>query len=78
MKDPSHITKTDPSAFKREDESADLQNQKTRRAFLQAASLGAAALAAHGVAFCAETVVDKKIVALRANVLWVVDSSDAG
>jgi predicted dehydrogenase len=59
MTDPSHITKTDPLSFKRDDESADLPNQKTRRAFLQAAGLGAAALAAHGVAFCAETVVDK-------------------
>ena len=60
MKDPSHITNTDPLAFKREEGgSADLRNQTTRRTFLQAAGLGAAALAAHGVAYGAEKVVDK-------------------
>ena len=60
MKDPRHITNTDPLAFKREEGgSADLRNQTTRRTFLQAAGLGAAALAAHGVAYGAEKVVDK-------------------
>lgn len=38
---------------------ADSLNQATRRKFLQAAGLGAAALAAHGVAYGAEKVVDK-------------------
>ena len=60
MKDQHHNKNTDPLAFKREDGgSADLRNQTTRRAFLQAAGLGAAALAAHGVAYGAEKVVDK-------------------
>ena len=60
MKDPHHITNTDPLAIEREEAaSADLRNQTTRRTFLQAAGLGAAALAAHGVAYGAEQVVDK-------------------
>jgi predicted dehydrogenase len=60
MKDPRHITDTNPFAFKPEEGgSADRQNQTTRRAFLQATGLGAAALAAHGVAYGAEKVVDK-------------------
>jgi predicted dehydrogenase len=60
MTDPRHITSTESSAFKREEgASADPRNQTTRRKFLQAAGLGAAALAAHGVASGAEQVVDK-------------------
>src|SRR5262245_32481763 len=60
MKDPNHITKTDPLSSQREEgSSADLRNQTTRRTFLQAAGLGAAALAAHGVAYGAEKIVDK-------------------
>lgn len=47
MKDPRYNTSTDPST--------------TRRTFLQAAGLGAAALAAHGAAYGAEKpkIVDK-------------------
>src|SRR5262245_59427346 len=60
MKDPNHITNTGPSAFKREDDaSAEQRNQTTRRTFLQAAGIGAAALAAHRVAYGAEKVLDK-------------------
>jgi predicted dehydrogenase len=60
MTDAHHNKNTDPSAFKREDgRIAEPRNQTTRRAFLQAAGLGAAALAAHGVAYGAEKVVDK-------------------
>src|SRR5215472_12739905 len=60
MKDPDHNRNTNPLPFKRgEGRSADLRNQTTRRTFLQAAGLGAAALAAHSVAYGAEQVVDK-------------------
>jgi predicted dehydrogenase len=60
MKDHHHITNTDPLAFQGEEgASVDLRNQTTRRTFLQAAGLGAAALAAHGAAYGAEQVVDK-------------------
>src|SRR3954469_25693900 len=60
MKAPHHITNTDHSAFKPEERAgANLRNHTTRRTFLQAAGLGAAALAAHGVAYGAEKVVDK-------------------
>src|SRR4051794_23087196 len=60
MKDPNHVPDTDPVAIERkEGASTDLRNQTTRRTFLQAAGLGAAALAAHGVAYGAEKVVDK-------------------
>ena len=52
MKDPNRITNTYPLASKQEEGgSAGLRNQTTRRTFLQAAGLGAAALAAHGVAY---------------------------
>src|SRR3954451_24532687 len=60
MANPNHIANSDPSAFKREEgASAKPGNQTTRRTVLQAAGLGAAALAAHGVAYGAEKVVDK-------------------
>src|SRR5215467_12854624 len=60
MKDPDHNRNTNPLPFKRgEGRSADLRNQTSRRTFLQAAGLGAAALAAHGVAYGTEQVVDK-------------------
>ena len=60
MKDPRHNTSTDPSAFEREEGgSADLRHQTTRRTFLQAAGLGAAALAAQSAAYGAEKIVDK-------------------
>src|SRR4051812_25829237 len=59
MKDPNHITNTDPSLVKPENGSADLRNQTTRRTFLQTAGLGAAALAAHRVTYGAEKVLDK-------------------
>jgi predicted dehydrogenase len=59
MKDPNHITNIDPPTLKREQSDAERRNQATRRTFLQAAGLGAAALATHGVAFGAEQVVDK-------------------
>lgn len=60
MEDPRRIATTDPLEFKREvGESADLRNQTKRRTFLQAAGLGAAALAAHGLTFGAEQVVDE-------------------
>jgi predicted dehydrogenase len=60
MTDPRPIKNTVPPAGKRkESASADLQNQTTRRTFVQAAGLGAAALALHGVAFGEEKVVDK-------------------
>jgi len=60
MKDPDHNTNTNPLPLKRgEGRSADLGNQTTRRTFLQAAGLGAAALAAQGVAYGTEQVVDK-------------------
>jgi predicted dehydrogenase len=49
MKDPHRSTKTESSAL----------YHSTRRTFLQASGLGAAALAAHGVALGAEQVVDK-------------------
>jgi predicted dehydrogenase len=58
MKKPNHIPNTDRTACKRELGSID-QDHTTRRTFLQAASLGAAALTAHGVAFGAEQVLDK-------------------
>jgi predicted dehydrogenase len=58
MKDPNHITNTDPSTLKREQSGAERRSQATRRTFLQAAGLGAAALAAHGVARGAEQVLD--------------------
>src|SRR5215211_6320162 len=60
MKDPRHITKTDALAFNREEAgTSNLWNQPTRRAFFQAAGVGAAALAAQGVAHSAEKIVDK-------------------
>jgi predicted dehydrogenase len=59
MKDPNHKTRSNRLAFKQEEgESSDLVNQ-TRRTFLQAAGLGAVAVAAHGVAYGAEEIVDK-------------------
>jgi hypothetical protein len=55
MTDPRHNKNIDPLAVQREEgASADLRNLKTRRTFLQAAGLGAAALAAHGVTYGAE------------------------
>src|SRR5262249_9631941 len=60
MKDPHHNRNKNPSAFKRgEGSSADSPNQTTRRTFLQAAGLGAAALAADGVTYGTQQVVDK-------------------
>jgi predicted dehydrogenase len=60
MKDPDHNRNTNPLALKREEgSSADLRNQTTRRTFLQATGLGAAALAARSVAYGTEQVVDK-------------------
>jgi hypothetical protein len=59
MKNPNHITNTDPSLVRPEGGSADPGKQTTRRTFLQAAGLGAAALAAHRVTYGAEKVVDK-------------------
>ncbi len=60
MKVPDHNRNTNPLPFKRgEGRSPDFRNQTTRRTFLQAAGLGAAALAAHGVAYGTEQVVDK-------------------
>jgi predicted dehydrogenase len=54
MKNPNQIMKPDGLSLKREDRSAELRNGATRRKFLQAAGLGAAALAARGVASGAE------------------------
>lgn len=51
----SHITNSGSPTFDREN----LQNQTTRRTFLQASALGAAALAVPGVAYGAQNVVDK-------------------
>src|SRR5262249_40115392 len=59
MKDPNHVTNTDPLTFEREQTDAEPRTQATRRTFLQAAGLGAAALAAAGIAYGAEKVVDK-------------------
>src|SRR5215207_946193 len=60
MTDQNHNKSIDPLAIGRQEAaSAGLRNQTTRRGFLQAAGLGAAALAAHGVAYGAEQVVDK-------------------
>src|SRR5436190_318196 len=59
MKVPNRMTSNDPSVVKPEGGSAGLRNQTTRRTFLQAAGLGAAALAAHRVTYGAEKVVDK-------------------
>src|SRR6516164_1687269 len=61
MKNPDHSRNTNPLPSKRgEGRSADLRNRTTRRTFLQAAGLGAAALAAHGVASGTQQVVDKE------------------
>src|SRR5215204_6104058 len=52
MNDSNYNVNTDPLPFKREEGgNGGLKNQTTRRTFLQAAGLGAAALAAHGVAY---------------------------
>src|SRR6476659_99530 len=60
MKNTNHLTNNDPSSFKRDEgKSVDSQDQPTRRKFLQAAGLGAAAFAAQRVAYGAEKVVDK-------------------
>ena len=60
MKDSHKITNADSLTFKQvESGSADSQDQPTRRKFLQAAGLGAAAFAAQRVAYGAEKVVDK-------------------
>jgi predicted dehydrogenase len=59
MKNPNPIMNTDRFALEREAGGAGHQDPTTRRTFLQAAGLGAAALTAHGVAFGAEQVVDK-------------------
>src|SRR6185436_13416137 len=60
MNNPHHSTKTDPLSITREPaESATLPTQATRRTFLQAAGLGAAALATQGIAYGAEKVLDK-------------------
>src|SRR4051794_25298299 len=60
MTDQHHNENTKPLAFKRDDDgTCGVRNQPTRRGFLQAAGLGAATLAAHGVAYGAEKVVDK-------------------
>src|SRR5262245_18029132 len=56
MNKPSDMTNSGSSEF---DRKAILPNQTTRRTFLQAAGLGAAALAAHGVARAVDDVVDK-------------------
>ena len=58
MKNRSDITNSGSSKFDRE---ANVRNQTTRRTFLQAAGLGAAAYAAHGAAHGAEKpkIVDK-------------------
>ena len=56
MKNRSDMTNSGSSKIDRE---ANLRNQTTRRTFLQAAGLGAAALAAHGVARGAEEFVDE-------------------
>src|SRR5690348_10564850 len=56
-----HNTNTNESAFTRgAGASANRENHTTRRTFLQAAGLGAAALAAHGVALGEEKVLDKE------------------
>jgi len=60
MTDPRPIKNPAPLAGKQKaGTSAELRNQTTRRAFVQAAGLGAAALALHGGAFGEEKVVDK-------------------
>ena len=59
MKDPNHLTNADSSTRKREQSDAGRRSQATRRTFLQAAGLGAAALATHGVAYGAEEAVGK-------------------
>src|SRR4029079_7699484 len=58
MTNRSDMTNSGSSNF---DDEATMRNQTTRRTFLQAAGLGAAAFAAHGAASGAEkpTVVDK-------------------
>src|SRR6516225_11087833 len=61
MKNPHHNRKNNPLASKQgEGRRADLRNQTTRRTFLQAAGLGAAALVGHGVASGTQQVVDKE------------------
>jgi predicted dehydrogenase len=59
MKDHHHITNINPSAWERGVGRSSHQDHATRRTFLQASGLGAAALAAHRVAFGAEPIVDK-------------------
>jgi predicted dehydrogenase len=59
MTDLSQNKNIDPLAVKREGGPSVQRNATTRRTFLQAAGLSAAALAAHGVTFGAEKVVDK-------------------
>lgn len=60
MKNSNHHMSSYPSVSHRQEiGSADRQTEAPRRAFLQAAGLGAAALAVHGVAGGAEKVVDK-------------------
>ena len=60
MTDPRPIKNTAPLAGKQKaSANADLRNQTTRRTFVQAAGLSAAALALHGVACGEEKVVDK-------------------
>ncbi len=59
MKNPNHNTIADRSALQGEVGNTDHQDLTTRRTFLQAAGLGAAALTAHGIAFGDEQVVDK-------------------
>lgn len=59
MKDPKQNPNADPSTIKHEHGIANQRSQATRRTFLQAAGLGAAALAAHSVTYGAEKVVDK-------------------
>lgn len=56
MKNRSDMTNSGSSRFSRE---ANLPNHTTRRTFIHAAGLGAAALVAHGVGHGAEDVVDK-------------------
>jgi hypothetical protein len=59
MTDRRHNPKTNPLASKEEGASADVPNLTTRRAFVQAAGLGAAALTVGGVVYGAEATVDK-------------------
>jgi len=61
MKDSSHIS--DPARFAAVPEnggSAEVRSRTSRRTFLQAAGFGAAAFAAHGIAYGAEKVVDRE------------------